>query len=149
MEAENRFNLVFEVKKKAFTAVALLTEHFSKECTSDWHGVRRIPMSKRQQQPASRENRTHQYWGGRPLKRSTSDLFVDRPRMPNTIFTGKIERERDEPCLHLSFSKRSQRTLESTLCIARTDWRCRRRTSIGTSLLGFRLSNTVRSSSSY
>ena len=52
-------------------------------------------MSKRQQQqqpPPSRENRTHQYWGGRPLKRSTSDLFVDRPRMPNTIFSGKIER---------------------------------------------------------
>ncbi|CAF1080847.1 unnamed protein product [Didymodactylos carnosus] len=28
------------------------------------------------------------YWGGKPLKRTSSDLFLDRPRHMNTIFSG-------------------------------------------------------------
>lgn len=46
-------------------------------------------MSKHQQQQA-RELRTPNYWGGRPLRRTMSDLFFDRPKPVNTIFSGKI-----------------------------------------------------------
>ncbi|CAF0924992.1 unnamed protein product [Rotaria sordida] len=41
-------------------------------------------MSKQQAQIA----RTFDFWGGRPLKRTSSDLFFDRPRPTNTIFSG-------------------------------------------------------------
>lgn len=44
------------------------------------------------QQPA-RENRTFEYWGGRPLKRTTSDLFIDRPGPANTIYSGTLTME--------------------------------------------------------
>jgi hypothetical protein len=47
-------------------------------------------MSKQQQQQHTREARTFGFWGGRPLKRSSSDLFLDRPGPSNTIFSGKI-----------------------------------------------------------
>lgn len=47
---------------------------------------REIEMSK-QKQPA-REPRTYEFWGGKPLKRTTSDLFLDRPRPTNMVFTG-------------------------------------------------------------
>jgi hypothetical protein len=43
-------------------------------------------MSKKQ----VREPRTLNYWGGRPLKRTSSDLFLDRPQASNTLFSGKI-----------------------------------------------------------
>jgi hypothetical protein len=48
---------------------------------------RNIQMSKQQK---VRETRTPEYWGGRPLKRTTSDLFLDRPRPSNMVFSGRI-----------------------------------------------------------
>ncbi|CAF3328375.1 unnamed protein product [Rotaria socialis] len=42
-------------------------------------------MSK--QQP-TRNARQYDFWGGRPLRRTASDLFFDRPRPVNTIFSG-------------------------------------------------------------
>ena len=48
---------------------------------------RKIEMSKQQQ---IRETRTTEFWGGRPLKRTTSDLFLDRPRPSNMVFSGRI-----------------------------------------------------------
>jgi hypothetical protein len=46
---------------------------------------RKIAMPKQQQ---TREARTCEFWGGRPLKRTSSDLFLDRPGPSNTIFSG-------------------------------------------------------------
>jgi len=44
-------------------------------------------MSRHQQQ--KRETRTVDYWGGRPYKRNSSDLFLDRPGPSNSVFSGK------------------------------------------------------------
>jgi hypothetical protein len=44
-------------------------------------------MSKQQQR---QELRTAEFWGGRPLKRISSDLFLDRPQPSNKIFSGRI-----------------------------------------------------------
>ncbi|CAF1020626.1 unnamed protein product [Rotaria sp. Silwood1] len=41
-------------------------------------------MSKQQH----RHTRTIEYWAGKKLQRSASDLFLDRPRPGYTIFTG-------------------------------------------------------------
>lgn len=48
---------------------------------------REIEMSK-QQQRTTHEPRTYEFWGGRPLKRTASDLFLDRPRPTNMVFSG-------------------------------------------------------------
>ncbi|UJR36650.1 hypothetical protein I4U23_029367 [Adineta vaga] len=39
-------------------------------------------------QKPERETRTVEYWAGRPFKRSSSDLFLDRPGPSNTVFSG-------------------------------------------------------------
>jgi hypothetical protein len=43
-------------------------------------------MSKQQQ---TRKIRTTEFWGGRPIKRTSSDLFLDRPQPSNTVFSGR------------------------------------------------------------
>lgn len=55
--------------------------NFNKQHLSKINGMSR-------QQQRMRENRTYEFWGGRPLKRTTSDLFLDRPKPANTIFSG-------------------------------------------------------------
>ncbi|CAF1270938.1 unnamed protein product [Adineta steineri] len=35
-----------------------------------------------------RETRTIEYWGGKPVKRSSSDLFLDRPLTSKSVFSG-------------------------------------------------------------
>jgi hypothetical protein len=42
-------------------------------------------MSKKQVQ----DSRTVEYWGGKQMKRTSSDLFLDRPRSDNTLFSGR------------------------------------------------------------
>lgn len=50
-------------------------------------------QERRREREQTREPRNVSFWAGRPLKRTTSDLFIDRPRMANTIFTGSLERK--------------------------------------------------------
>jgi len=86
-------NLYFFLKirkgeKKGSTAVLLSKHHLLKGCKSDWkvETERKIEMSKQQQ---TRKTRTTEFWGGRPLNRTVSDLFLDRPKPSNAVFSGK------------------------------------------------------------